>query len=49
MHSLEQKAELLCFLALSEILAFRLTGEWLNVNHLVESARVWLARRDSPR
>lgn len=36
-HFLERKAELLCFLTLSEIFAFRLTGAELRVDHLVEN------------
>jgi hypothetical protein len=40
----ELKAELLCFLALSEIFAFRSRGAWLQVDHLVESTRIWLRR-----
>ena len=46
MHRLELKAELLCFLALSEISAFRSRGAWLQVDHLVESTRIWLRRHD---
>jgi hypothetical protein len=46
MHSLKLKAELLCFLALSEIVAFRSRGARLQVDHLVESTRIWLGRHD---
>ncbi|MDN7182540.1 hypothetical protein M0D69_31880 [Caballeronia sp. SEWSISQ10-4 2] len=46
MHRLELKAELLCFLTLSEIVAFRTGGAWLRVDHLVESTRIWLRRHD---
>ncbi|WP_137958845.1 hypothetical protein [Burkholderia sp. 4M9327F10] len=42
MHRLETKAELLCFLTLSEIFSFRTRGAWLRVDHLVESTRIWL-------
>jgi len=45
-HRLELKAELLCFLTLSEIAAFRTRGAWLRVDHLVESTRIWLRRHD---
>ncbi|WP_211708200.1 hypothetical protein [Paraburkholderia aspalathi] len=45
MHRLETNAELLCFLTLSEIFAFRTTGAWLQPDHLVESTRIWLRRR----
>jgi hypothetical protein len=43
---LPSKAELVCFLTLSEIFAFRSGGEWLRVDHLVESTRIWLRRND---
>ncbi|CAE6725451.1 hypothetical protein R69888_01817 [Paraburkholderia haematera] len=46
MHRLETNAELLCFLTLSEIFAFRTTGAWLQPHHLVESTRIWLRRHD---
>jgi hypothetical protein len=45
-HPLDLKAELLCFLTLFEIFAFRSRGAWLQVDHLVESTRIWLRRRD---
>ncbi len=45
-HRLETNAELLCFLTLSEIFAFRTTGAWLQSDHLVESTRIWLRRHD---
>lgn len=46
MHRLETNAELLCFLTLSEIFAFRTTGAWLQPDKLVESTRIWLRRHD---
>jgi hypothetical protein len=46
MHRLEPKAELLCFLTLSEIFAFHSGGAWLQVDHLVESTRIWLRCHD---
>ncbi|WP_434112403.1 hypothetical protein [Paraburkholderia caffeinilytica] len=46
MHRLELKTELLCFLALSEIFAFCSRGAWLQIDHLVESTRIWLRRHD---
>jgi hypothetical protein len=46
MHRLETNAELLCFLTLSEIFAFRTTGAWLQPDHLVESTRIWLRCHD---
>jgi hypothetical protein len=46
MHRRETKAELLCFLTLFEIFAFRTTGAWLQPDHLVESTRIWLRRHD---
>jgi len=46
MDCLELKAELLCFLTLSEIFAFHSNGAWLRTDHLVESTRIWLRRRN---
>lgn len=46
MYRLETNAELLCFLTLSEIFAFRTTGAWLQPHQLVESTRIWLRRHD---
>jgi hypothetical protein len=40
------EAELVCFLTLSEIFAFRSEGEWLRIDHLVESTRIWLRRHN---
>jgi hypothetical protein len=36
----------ICFLTLSEIVAFRSSGAWLQVDHLVESIRIWLRGHD---
>ncbi|MFL9862092.1 hypothetical protein PQR72_41325 [Paraburkholderia madseniana] len=46
MHRLETNAELLCFLTLTEIFAFRATGAWLQPDHLVEGTRIWLRRHN---
>ncbi|MBC8752483.1 hypothetical protein [Paraburkholderia podalyriae] len=37
---------MLRILTLSGIFAFRTTGAWLPPDHLVESTRIWLRRRD---
>ncbi|SOE52998.1 hypothetical protein SAMN05446635_0479 [Burkholderia sp. OK233] len=47
-RSLDVYARLLCFLTLSELFAFVSHGEWLRVDHLVESTRIWLHRRGYP-
>ena len=38
----ETRAELLCYLVVSELVAQAMTGEWLRTDHLVASIRVWL-------
>jgi hypothetical protein len=38
-----ERAELLCFLVISQLIAHASTGEWLRTDHLVESTRGWLA------
>lgn len=39
----EARTELLCYLAVGQLVAHARTGEWLRTDHLVESARIWLA------
>ncbi len=39
----DARAELLCYLVVSELVAKAMTGEWLRTDHLVESTRLWLA------
>jgi hypothetical protein len=38
----DTRAELLCYLVVSELVARAMTGEWLRTDHLVASMRVWL-------
>ena len=37
------RAELLCYLVVGQLIAMARTGEWLRTDHLIESARSWLA------
>ncbi|MGP8433750.1 hypothetical protein ACT2FY_05550 [Paraburkholderia fungorum] len=39
----EARAELLCYLAIAQLVARARSGDWLRTDHLVESARIWLA------
>ncbi|CAD6562262.1 hypothetical protein LMG28727_07701 [Paraburkholderia kirstenboschensis] len=39
---LRARAELLAYLVASHLLARQMTGEWLSVDHLVESTVMWL-------
>jgi hypothetical protein len=39
-----ETAALHCYLAVNELAAFALQGEWLPTASLVESARIWLAK-----
>jgi hypothetical protein len=36
-----ERADLLCFLVLAQLIGHASTGEWLRANHVVESARLW--------
>lgn len=38
----EARAELLCYLVVSQLTARALTGAWLTVDNLVESMQIWL-------
>ena len=38
------KSVLRCYLAVSDVAALSLQGDWLSNDHLVESTRVWLQR-----
>jgi hypothetical protein len=40
----DQAASLRCYLAVSDVAAYALDGNWLTRECLVESARIWLAR-----
>jgi hypothetical protein len=39
----EARAELLCYLAVAQLVAKARDGDWLRTDHLVESTRIWLA------
>jgi hypothetical protein len=38
----EARAELLCYLVVSQLTARALTGEWLSASNVIESLRIWL-------
>ncbi|WP_051672697.1 hypothetical protein [Caballeronia glathei] len=38
----EARAELLCYLVVSHLVARAMVGEWLTVEQIYESARIWL-------
>jgi hypothetical protein len=38
----EARAELLCYLVVSQLVAHARTGAWLQPDHMVESTRIWL-------
>ncbi|WOD16997.1 hypothetical protein [Paraburkholderia kirstenboschensis] len=38
------KSVLCCYLAVSDVAALSLQGDWLSNDHLVESTRIWLQR-----
>jgi hypothetical protein len=42
--SVRETASLLCYLAVCEVAAFHLQGDWLRLTELVEPAGIWLAR-----
>jgi len=39
----EARAELLCYLAIAQLVSRARSGNWLRTDHLVESTRIWLA------
>jgi len=39
----EARAELLCYLAIAQLVSKACDGNWLRTDHLVESTRIWLA------
>ena len=39
----EARAELLCYLAIAQLVSRARGGDWLRTDHLVESTRIWLA------
>lgn len=38
-----ERADLLCFLVLAQLIGHASTGEWLRTDHVVEATRMWLA------
>jgi hypothetical protein len=38
-----ERADLLCFLVMSQLIGRASTGEWLRTDHVVEAARMWVA------
>jgi hypothetical protein len=36
-----ERAELLCFLVMAQLIGHASTGEWLRTDHVVEAARIW--------
>ena len=38
-----ERADLLCFLVLSQLIGHASTGNWLRTDHIVEATRMWLA------
>ena len=38
-----ERADLLCFLILAQLIGHASTGEWLRTDHVVEGMRMWLA------
>jgi hypothetical protein len=38
-----ERADLLCFLVMAQLIGHARTGEWLQTDHVVEATRMWLA------
>jgi hypothetical protein len=38
-----ERAELLCFLVMAQLIAHASTGKWLRTDHAVEAGRIWMA------
>ena len=38
-----ERADLLCFLVMAQLIGHASTGEWLRTDHVVEATRMWLA------
>ena len=38
-----ERADLLCFLVIAQLIGHASTGEWLRTDHVVEATRMWLA------
>jgi uncharacterized protein (DUF1015 family) len=38
-----ERAELLCFLVIAQLIAHASTGNWLRTDHAVEAGRIWAA------
>ena len=43
-----ERADLLCFLVLSQLIGHASTGDWLRTDHVVEATRMWLASNSAP-
>jgi hypothetical protein len=42
-----ERADLLCFLSLAQLIGQARTSEWLRTDHVVEATRMWLASNDA--
>jgi hypothetical protein len=38
-----ERADLLCFLVMAQLIGHASTGKWLRTDHVVEAARIWVA------
>lgn len=38
-----ERADLLCFLVMAQLIGHATTGHWLRTNHVVEASRMWAA------
>lgn len=38
-----ERADLLCFLVMAQLIGHSRTGDWLRTDHIVEATRMWLA------
>jgi hypothetical protein len=38
-----QRADLLCFLVMAQLIGLASTGKWLRTDHVVEATRLWMA------
>jgi hypothetical protein len=38
-----ERADLLCFLVMAQLIGHASTGEWLRTDHVVEATRMWVA------
>lgn len=37
-----ERAEMLCFLVMAQLIGHATTGDWLRTDHAVEAARIWM-------